>query len=569
MEEGPLPANATEPLLQCALLGNCSGGGGGGGGGGPAGAAAAPYRDPHLHIARNVLVTLSYLVGIAGNAAALYILRRRQRAKRPRSSSKHALMLCCLACNDLVALLGMLVQMYIRVLVPRPLYDEHAACVARVVWRLFGLGSGCVAAVMALERWLALTHPFLYQKHVTVEIILIAIFCLWGHVLVLVCLPFAGFGMYINSKGKCDRYRNATEPKDIAYAYLFFTFGTLLCLCIVWCNLAVVRALCHMDMGKWSGAGAGIGRRISRQSLGAASKCSRRSTVHRSEAATMTTRIGETAALDLSPADLADAPPALDRQSSSQRLLKASFRCSDRVSSQCTCSSCSQKPMIASGSRNNSRDKFVQSGAQQITYNVCTSEEVAFARLMTVLSIFFVVCWAPQMISIFLAQFTSHSKGAALFYAASDLLMALHFTIDPYVYVVLRNNVQNRVKLPMKLNCQRGVLVKKKSVKSLVLLPYNHEFLRHVNVQIIQDYILNNTVVTQKNQIFYYTKFFITDVLLPHIPFSNILEKMVGQHQNIQEFKLKYYFVYSCFLKCLEKAIVVMLFLFIHFDFLT
>ncbi|KAK7868556.1 hypothetical protein R5R35_009454 [Gryllus longicercus] len=447
MEEGPLPDNVTEPLLQCALLGNCSGGG-------PAGAAgAAPYRDPHLHLTRNVLVTLSYLVGIAGNAAALYILWSRQRARRPRSSSKHALMLCCLACNDLVALLGMLVQMYIRVLVPRHLYDERAACVARVVWRLFGLGSGCVAAVMALERWLALTHPFLYQKHVTVEIILIAIFCLWGHVLVLVCLPFAGFGMYINNKGKCDRYRNATEPKDIAYAYLFFTFGTLLCLCIVWCNLAVVRALCHMDMG------AGIGRRISRQSLSSASKCSRRNPVHRSEAATMTTRVGETAALDLTPADLPDAPPALDRQSSSQRLLKTSFRCSDRASSQCSCSSCSQKPMIASGSRNNSKDKFVQSGAQQISYNVCTSEEVAFARLMTVLSIFFVVCWAPQMISIFLAQFTSHSKGAALFYAASDLLMALHFTIDPYVYVVLRSKQKKQTGKPcmpiLKLLCRQ------------------------------------------------------------------------------------------------------------------
>jgi hypothetical protein len=38
------------------------------------------------------------------------------------------------------------------------------SCRIRVLWRFFGLGSGCVAIVMAVERWLALTKPFFYQK---------------------------------------------------------------------------------------------------------------------------------------------------------------------------------------------------------------------------------------------------------------------------------------------------------------------------------------------------------------------------------------------------------------------
>lgn len=37
-------------------------------------------------------------------------------------------------------------------------------CAARVVLRVFGVGSVCIAVTMALERYLALTRPFLYQK---------------------------------------------------------------------------------------------------------------------------------------------------------------------------------------------------------------------------------------------------------------------------------------------------------------------------------------------------------------------------------------------------------------------
>lgn len=58
----------------------------------------------------------------------------------------------------MVGLLGMLVQMLTY---PN---RSHLSCVFRVVWRGFGVSSGCVALVMAVERWLALTHPFLYQK---------------------------------------------------------------------------------------------------------------------------------------------------------------------------------------------------------------------------------------------------------------------------------------------------------------------------------------------------------------------------------------------------------------------
>lgn len=104
-----------------------------------------------------VLATVSFLIGAAGNLAALWILYRTAK----RRNKKHVLLLRCLATNDLVAQVGMLLLIHLK------RYDvlpDYWSCVGFVLLRAFGLGSGCVAFVMALERWLALTRPFFYHQ---------------------------------------------------------------------------------------------------------------------------------------------------------------------------------------------------------------------------------------------------------------------------------------------------------------------------------------------------------------------------------------------------------------------
>ncbi|GFT22275.1 g_PROTEIN_RECEP_F1_2 domain-containing protein [Nephila pilipes] len=68
----------------------------------------------------------------------------------------------------------------------------------------------------------------------------------------IVLLPLAGFGLYYKVDDEtgayiCARYRHATAPADVAYAYLMFGFGTTMCVVIVSCNLAVVSALCRLS----------------------------------------------------------------------------------------------------------------------------------------------------------------------------------------------------------------------------------------------------------------------------------------------------------------------------------
>ncbi|XP_043506373.1 prostaglandin E2 receptor EP3 subtype isoform X2 [Frieseomelitta varia] len=300
----------------------------------------------HVTFASQVVLTLVYITGVIGNVSALVILFHRDK----RRNRKHLLMLRCLATNDLAALLGMLVQMYITIYVGSVI-STRGFCSLRVVWRLFGLFSGCVAIVMAAERWLALTRPFVYQK-VTYPMIVRCMLLLWLIALALTSMPVMGFGVYYKGE-RCIRYREATEPADIAYAYVWFVFGTVLCLSIVWCNLAVSRALSKLNCR------AGVLRRVTRSSSRA-------------------------------------------------------------------------KPLLT-----------VTGPTPEI---VTTAEERAFARLMAVLSISFVVCWMPQMISIPLAQFAMQLPQKAIlarklirmFHLAADVLLCIHFTLDPYIYVLLR-----------------------------------------------------------------------------------------------------------------------------------
>ncbi|XP_050532385.1 rhodopsin, GQ-coupled isoform X2 [Daktulosphaira vitifoliae] len=277
-------------------------------------------------------VTVSYTVGIFGNLLALLILHR----TRSSSNQKHGFMLRCLATNDCIALTGMLVQMYVALYWPETTKSVWS-CRFRVLWRFFGLGSGCVAIIMAVERWLALTKPFFYQKHISLRLLKRMMILLWLGVLCLVCAPFFGFGLYWDEDSQtCVRYRLAKKPLDILYAYMYFSYGVFLCLAIVYTNLAVMKALCMRDKNPHNKQNV-LMRRVSRGS--------------------------------------------------------------------------------------------------SLTCNASTREERAFGWLMFLLCIAFVICWVPQMISIPLARLTSEEK-AKPFYIAADLLIALHFALDPYLYVL-------------------------------------------------------------------------------------------------------------------------------------
>ncbi|XP_058822301.1 prostaglandin E2 receptor EP4 subtype isoform X1 [Topomyia yanbarensis] len=337
---GPEDSNDSVSLLTDSGFGNLT--------------TAVPQARPcHL------IIGLSYLFGCAGSLIALIYLWQRKNVR----NTKHSLMLKCLLTNDLIGLTGMFVQMYLQIYLPNQLIKEnmHNFCIFRVIWRVFGISSGCVAFVMALERYIALTKPFFYHKHVSDKMIKRSIFLLWAIGAFFTFLPLFGFGIYYDEREQvCIRYREATELTDVAYAYLFFAVGIILCIGIVICNLSVRKVLYQSH------------HKMRRQ--------------FRSIQPT----------------------PMLERSSTRISQKSASFTDSSI---------------------------FRMVGEP-------TTEEIRFAKLMTFLSISFLACWLPQMVSILLAQLLEEKLQARFtwFFRLSDILILLHFMLDPYIYVLLRQS---------------------------------------------------------------------------------------------------------------------------------
>ncbi|XP_053695711.1 prostaglandin E2 receptor EP2 subtype [Sabethes cyaneus] len=305
------------------------------------------------------LIGVSYVFGCAGSLIALIYLWQRKNVR----NTKHSLMLKCLLTNDLIGLTGMFVQMYLQSSLPEQLTKEyiHYFCIFRVVWRVFGISSGCVAFVMALERYIALTKPFFYHKHVSDKMIRRSIFLLWAIGAFFTFLPLFGFGIYYDEKKQdCVRYREATELTDVAYAYLFFAVGIILCIGIVICNLSVRKVLYQSH------------HKMRRQ--------------FRSVQPT----------------------PMLERSTTRISQKSASFTDSSI---------------------------FRMMGEP-------TTEEIRFAKLMTFLSISFLACWLPQMVSIVLSQLLEKPlrDRYSWFFRLSDILILLHFMLDPYIYVLFRQS---------------------------------------------------------------------------------------------------------------------------------
>ncbi|CAD7002893.1 unnamed protein product [Ceratitis capitata] len=156
----------------------------------------------------------------------------------------------CLISNNLIGLLGILTTLVLKIYIREDKFKAYVRwdCTLKVLCRFFGLSSGCIAAVMAIERFMALAKPFIYHKHITYALVRKTINLFLLIAVVVTFLPFIGFGTYIDESDpenpKCLRYRDAEGFWNKAYSVLFMTFGTLLCVVIVACNLFVMRALC-------------------------------------------------------------------------------------------------------------------------------------------------------------------------------------------------------------------------------------------------------------------------------------------------------------------------------------
>ncbi|KAH8415723.1 hypothetical protein KR222_010759, partial [Zaprionus bogoriensis] len=338
------------------------------------------YKNP-----RRLLIGLIVMgLGVVGNFLALLILARKKHNK----NSKYTFMLRCLATNDLLGLLGMLSAALLKLYLPQGKEEQlpffvRLDCVGHVVWRFFGVSSGCIAAVMAAERCMALARPFIYHKHITYELVQKSVNSIVVLAMIITFLPFAGFGAYMDEsdpkKLSCIRYRDAPGMLNRAYSICFMIFGNLLVLVIVACNLFVARVL-------WV-----IGR----------SRTTKRHMQYNLVNRDKSVR-------------------SIDAESSSGTTLYQAQPYSNMPPPR----------------------QFHHSNSVTMT-SATSPDEIKFAKLMAFLSISFVLCWMPQMIAIPLAIRENRVPKDHRFFIIADILMAVHFTLDPYIYVLSRTKCVN------------------------------------------------------------------------------------------------------------------------------
>ncbi|XP_003248297.1 prostaglandin D2 receptor-like [Acyrthosiphon pisum] len=189
----------------------------------------------------NLFTYAFYIFGIFGNLLSLFILHR----ARSSANKRHVFMLHCLLTNDCFLLVGHLVLTFVH----NTWINNNNnlwMCRSCVLFRFFVWGAVCAAIVMAVDRWLALTKPFFYLKHINFRLMKRTIVILWFEVLCLVCAPFFGFGLYWDET-QCKDFQDAEKPLDVLYFYLYFGHGVILTIAMVYTNLAVMKALCVKD----------------------------------------------------------------------------------------------------------------------------------------------------------------------------------------------------------------------------------------------------------------------------------------------------------------------------------
>ncbi|XP_078657940.1 prostaglandin E2 receptor EP4 subtype-like [Branchiostoma floridae x Branchiostoma belcheri] len=227
---GFLLAPTEEILLNVTGSGNGTGG-------------VAP-RDPSPALLKTALM---FFTGVLSNVIALVVLCL---SRRERRRSVFYTLVSGLAWTDLI---GTLVVSPFALIVyannfkwvgGEPLCKFHAFNMVA-----FGLCTNLIVAVMAVERYIALSHPYFYNIHIDRKKARIAIACVWVYTILFSLLPFVGVGRYeIQYPGTWCFFSTAGNLTltEAVYPYAFAATGILIILGTTVLNVSLIFTMFKM-----------------------------------------------------------------------------------------------------------------------------------------------------------------------------------------------------------------------------------------------------------------------------------------------------------------------------------
>lgn len=216
----------------------------------------------HIQVQTNpgnlVVSAIMFLTGVVGNLAALAILGVHQKERRTKSSV-FCILVTGLAVTDLAGtclLSPPVFVCYAHATSLIGLTEDMKLCnLFAFAMTFFGLASMFILCAMAVERCLAISHPYFYSKHVRrsfAKVVLVLIYIFTG---VFCLLPFFGVGRHKQyCPGTwCFIKMEATEndwedekKHTLGYSLSYALLMALLIAVVFVCNGSVIVSLCRM-----------------------------------------------------------------------------------------------------------------------------------------------------------------------------------------------------------------------------------------------------------------------------------------------------------------------------------
>lgn len=213
----------------------------------------------HVEVhASPVISALMFAAGVLGNATAILLIevrRRKERRRRQREYQRRTLfhvLVTALVATDLAGtcLISPVVQAAHALNTTLiALSAKRSACqYFGFAMTFFSLATLSLLLAMALERYLSIGYPYLYGRRVTTRCGYVAIPCMYALCALFCCLPFAGFGSYVQyCPGTwCFIDMNPEDSANRVFANVYATVVLLMVLAVAACNCFVAYQLLLM-----------------------------------------------------------------------------------------------------------------------------------------------------------------------------------------------------------------------------------------------------------------------------------------------------------------------------------
>ncbi|XP_028710754.1 prostacyclin receptor [Peromyscus leucopus] len=193
--------------------------------------------------------TLMFVAGVVGNGLALGILG----ARRKSHPSAFAVLVTGLAVTDLLGTCFLSPAVFVAYARNSSLlglaHGGSALCdTFAFAMTFFGLASTLILFAMAVERCLALSHPYLYAQLDGPRCARLALPAIYAFCCLFCSLPLMGLGEHQQycPGSWCFIRMRSTQPGGCAFSLAYASLVALLVTSIFFCNGSVTLSLCHM-----------------------------------------------------------------------------------------------------------------------------------------------------------------------------------------------------------------------------------------------------------------------------------------------------------------------------------